>query len=67
MSCPHCKLSIDSDADHRMCVFELLKTGTIQSVSEWERLCRPKPKRKIIRARVLKEPSNSQGTPEQAP
>lgn len=46
-----------------MCVFAMLKNGAIQSVSEWEALCKPKPKRKVIRAWVLKEPSNSPGRP----
>lgn len=49
-----------------MCVFTMLKNGTIQSVSEWERMCHPKPKKvvKRIRAWVPKEPSSSPGTPE---
>lgn len=66
MSCPHCKRSLESDADHRMCVVTMLKNGTIQSVSEWEKLCYAKPKKplKWIRAWVPKEPSNSPGTPE---
>lgn len=44
----------------------MLKAGTIQSVSEWEKLCQPKPKKvvKRIRAMVLKEPSKTPGTPE---
>ena len=43
----------------------LLRNGTIQSVSEWEKLCYAKPKKplKWIRAWVSKEPSKTPGTP----
>jgi hypothetical protein len=35
MPCPVCHQPI-GEADHRMCVFNLLKSGTIKSVGEWE-------------------------------
>ena len=45
MPCPVCSLPIGHpDADHRMCVFKLLKTKTIQSVAEWEDMASDTPK-----------------------
>lgn len=45
MPCPVCNQAV-GEADHRMCVFHLLKTGTIKSVPEWEAMCSPKTIRK---------------------
>jgi tRNA(Arg) A34 adenosine deaminase TadA len=55
MPCPVCAEAIGS-ADHRKCVFALLKAGTIKSVPEWEAMCAPKTIRKgRIRAVLPKE------------
>jgi hypothetical protein len=55
MPCPVCNEPI-SEADHRMCVFNLLKSGTIKTVKEWEAMCAPKTIRKgRIRAVLPKE------------
>jgi hypothetical protein len=42
MPCPVCNESI-GDADHRMCLLDLLKSGTIKTVKEWENMCKDKP------------------------
>ncbi len=45
MPCPVCSMPIGHlAADHRMCVFELLKTKTIQTVAQWEALSADTPK-----------------------
>ena len=55
MPCPVCSLAI-GDADHRMCVLNLLKSGTIKTVREWEVLCKPKTVRKgRVKAVIPKE------------
>jgi hypothetical protein len=55
MPCPVCSLAI-GDADHRMCVLNLLKSGTITTVREWEVLCKPKTVRKgRVKAVIPKE------------
>lgn len=53
--CIHCKKG--DGADHRMCVFELLKSGVISSSHEWlERSTLPTTVRKgLIRALIPKE------------
>ena len=44
MPCPVCDLPIGHpDADHRMCVFHLLKTRAIQTLHEWEAMATDKP------------------------
>lgn len=46
----------DETADHRRCVFQLLEENKIQSVEQWEALCKPKTIRKrTIKVRVPKE------------
>ena len=47
MPCPVCNKPKDGEADHRFCVLELLKSGNIQSVADWCRLCDP-PETKVI-------------------
>jgi len=42
MPCPVCYQPI-GDADHRMCVFNLLKTGEIKSAAEWTKMSSTKP------------------------
>jgi len=42
MPCPVCLEPIGHD--HRRCLYQLLKEGTIQTVEEWEILSREKPK-----------------------
>jgi hypothetical protein len=42
MPCPVCQKPIGHD--HRLCLFEMLKEGTIQTVEEWERLSSDRPK-----------------------
>ena len=39
MPCPICNKPV-GDADHRMCVFELLKQGKIKTSKEWETLAK---------------------------
>lgn len=42
MPCPVCYQSI-GEADHRMCVYNLLKTGEIKSAAEWTKMSAEKP------------------------
>jgi hypothetical protein len=42
MPCPVCYESI-GEADHRMCVYNLLKTGEIKTVAEWTKMSSDKP------------------------
>jgi hypothetical protein len=42
MPCPVCNEAI-GEADHRMCVFNLLKSGTIKTAREWEKMSSTKP------------------------
>jgi hypothetical protein len=42
MPCPVCNEAI-GEADHRMCVFNLLKSGTIKTAREWEKMSTTKP------------------------
>ncbi len=42
MPCPVCNEAI-GEADHRMCVFNLLKTGTIKTAREWEKMSADAP------------------------
>ena len=42
MPCPVCNCSI-GEADHRFCVLDLLKSGTIKTAKEWEKMSRDKP------------------------
>lgn len=39
MPCPVCNQNI-GEADHRMCVLTLLKSGTIKSSKDWEKLAK---------------------------
>jgi len=57
MPCPICSKTMqDETADHRRCVFQLLEENKIQSVEQWEALCKPKTIRKrTIKVRVPKE------------
>jgi hypothetical protein len=58
MPCPVCTKSIQSGADHRMCVFKLFDENKIQSVDEWEQMSEDKPKTIVkgrVRIRVKKE------------
>lgn len=56
MPCPVCHHTIESGADHRRCVFKLLDENKIQTVEEWEIMCKPKTIRKgRVRARIPKE------------
>ena len=56
MPCPVCAKPAESGADHRMCVFKLLEENKIQSVKEWEEMCKPKTIVKgRVRIRVTKE------------
>ena len=55
MPCPVCTKPI-GDADHRTCVFQLLDQNKIQSIEDWDALCKPKTIRKRkMKARVPKE------------
>lgn len=45
MPCPICYHN-PGEADHRLCLVELFRNNTIQSVKEWETLCKPKTIRK---------------------
>jgi hypothetical protein len=42
MPCPVCNERI-GEADHRWCVLNLLKTGEIKTVREWEKMSADKP------------------------
>jgi hypothetical protein len=42
MPCPVCYESI-GEADHRMCVYNLLKTGEIKSAAEWTKMASDNP------------------------
>jgi len=42
MPCPVCNERI-GEADHRFCVLDLLKSGTINTAKEWEKMSRDKP------------------------
>ncbi len=42
MPCPVCYERI-GEADHRMCVFNLLKTGEIKTADEWTKMASDKP------------------------
>lgn len=56
MPCPVCNKTIESGADHRMCVFKLFDENKIQSVDEWEAMCKPKTLvKRRVRIRVKKE------------
>lgn len=55
MPCPICNQP-PKDTDHRVCLFELFKSNTIKSVSDWETMCKPKTIMKgRIRALIMKE------------
>lgn len=51
-TCPHCKVKLSEQSDHRLCLFAMFETNLIKSVADWEALCRPKTIRKG-RIRVL--------------
>ena len=54
MTCPVCNKPIGED--HRRCVFHLLSQGKIQTVEEWESMCKPRTIRKgRVRAVLPKE------------
>jgi hypothetical protein len=53
MPCPVCNRPIDHDAGHRHCVFRLLDEGKIETVEEWEAMCKPKTIRKGRKRAVL--------------
>ncbi len=56
MPCPVCSLPVGADTDHRRCVFQLLEENKIQSVEQWEALCKPKTVRKgKVKVRLAKE------------
>jgi hypothetical protein len=59
MPCPVCNqppASGAANADHRWCLVELFKTNRIQSVADWEALCKPKTiVKKTIRVRITKD------------
>ena len=42
MPCPVCNERI-GEADHRMCVFDLLRSRTIKTAHEWEIMSRDAP------------------------
>lgn len=42
MPCPVCNERI-GEADHRFCVLDLLKSGTIKTAKEWEKMSADKP------------------------
>jgi hypothetical protein len=42
MPCPVCYQPI-GEADHRMCVYNLLKTGEIKSAAEWTKMSEDAP------------------------
>ena len=46
MPCPVCECNI-GEADHRMCVYQLLKEGKIKSSKDWEKLAK-KPVTKFL-------------------
>ena len=48
MPCPVCYQTI-GEADHRMCVLQLLKSGEIKSVSEWTNLATTPVIRRVVR------------------
>lgn len=66
MPCPVCKTTIESGVDHRMCVFQLFESNTIQSVEEWTAMA-TKPVTIVkgrIRARIYADPkTNPQCSP----
>jgi hypothetical protein len=53
MPCPVCNQPIGNDAGHRHCVFRLLDEGKIETVEEWEAMCKPKTIRKGRKRAVL--------------
>jgi hypothetical protein len=56
MSCPICNQPPASGTDHRWCLVELFKTNRIQSVADWEALCKPKTIiKKKIKVHIKKE------------
>ena len=54
MPCPVCNQLKDGEADHRFCVLELLKSGNIQSVADWCRLCEV-PETKVLGKKKVKK------------
>ena len=60
MPCPVCSESV-GEADHRFCLLELLKSGKIKSVHEWERMSSDTPAKPVtirkgrVRAVIPKE------------
>ena len=55
-TCPLCSKPTGPDTDHRSCVLELFKTNKIQSVKDWEALCKPKTiVKQRIRVRIMKD------------
>ena len=55
MPCPVCNRPANTD-NHRTCLVELFKTNKIQSVKDWEELCKPKTiVKRRIKARVDRE------------
>lgn len=46
MPCPVCYESI-GEADHRMCVYNLLKTGEIKSAAEWTKMASDAPAKPV--------------------
>ena len=51
MPCPICHTEPGSGNDHRYCLVELFREGTIKSIAEWTELCKKKPQT-IIKGRV---------------
>lgn len=61
MPCPVCNLDVGGNSDHRMCLVQLFRDGTIKSSAEWERMAK-KPitifkGRGIRRLRVEAQPT----------
>jgi len=60
MPCPECNKPKDGETDHRFCVLELLKAGTIKNIADWNRLCEVKPETKILGRKKIKLPKKTE-------
>jgi hypothetical protein len=49
MPCPVCNRPVapTTQSEHRLCILTLFKDNRIQSVAEWEKLAKDKPKTRI--------------------
>ena len=52
MPCPICQKEPGSGSDHRGCLVTLFRENKIQSIREWEDLCKPPKPKTIIKGRV---------------